>query len=181
MSGLWLLTNMAIPVLVGQLKVASHLDAQSISLTMLVATVVSAVAMLAAGQLSTVLGRRTFFLGFGLVAAVLAPVIFLGIFRWDESLVVMLVVALQVVTVSGYGPVGAYLTERFPAAVRSSGYGVGYSLSIVLPALYPYYLPALQAVLGQQTAIAVLLGLGGVLVFIGGITGPETNRMGSLR
>jgi hypothetical protein len=92
----------------------------------------------------------------------------------------VLVAALQVVTVSGYGPVGAYLAERFPASVRSSGYGVGYSLSIVLPALYPYYLPVLQAALGQQTAIAVLLGLGGVLVFVGGMTGPETNKVGNL-
>jgi MFS family permease len=181
MSGLWLLTDMAIPTLTGELKVASHLSAQSISFTMLCATVVSAVAMLAAGQVSTVMGRRTFFISFGVLAAVLAPVTFLAIFRTNGiAVVVLLVVALQVVTVSGYGPVGAYLAERFPAAVRSSGYGVGYSLSIVIPALYPYYLPALQAALGQQTAIAVLLSLGGVLVFIGGITGPETNKVGNL-
>ncbi len=181
MSGLWLMTDMAIPTLTGELKVASHLSAQAISFTMLCATAVSAVAMLAAGHISTVLGRRTFFLGFGLIAAVFAPITFLAIFRSNGiPVVILLVVALQIVTVSGYGPVGAYLAERFPAAVRSTGYGVGYSLSIVLPAFYPYYLPALQAALGQQTAIAVLLGLGGVLVFIGGVTGPETNRVGNL-
>jgi MFS family permease len=181
MSGLWLMTDMAIPTLTGELKVASHLTAQSISFTMLCATVVSAVAMLAAGQVSTVIGRRTFFISFGVLATVLAPVTFLTIFRTNAiAIVVLLVVALQVVTVSGYGPVGAYLAERFPAAVRSSGYGVGYSLSIVLPALYPYYLPTLQAALGQLTAIAVLLSLGGVLVLIGGAAGPETSRVGSL-
>ena len=181
MSGLWLLTDMAIPTLTGELKVASHLTSQSISFTMLCATVVSAGAMLAAGHASTVIGRRSFFIGFGVIAAVLAPLTFLAIFRSNgTAVVVVLVAALQVVTVSGYGPVGAYLAERFPASVRSSGYGVGYSLSLVLPALYPYYLPVLQAALGQQTAIAVLLGLGGVLVCIGGITGPETNKVGNL-
>lgn len=181
MSGLWLLTDMAIPILTGELKVASHLTPLWISFTMLCATVVSAVAMLAAGQISTAIGRRTFFTSFGVLAALLAPVTFLVIFRTNAiAVVVLLVVVLQVVTVSGYGPVGAYLAERFPTAVRSSGYGVGYSLSIVLPALYPYYLPALQAALGQQAAIAVLLGLGGVLVFIGGVTGPETNTVGNL-
>jgi MFS family permease len=175
------LTDMAIPTLTGELKVASHLTAQSISFTMLCATVVSAGAMLAAGQASTVIGRRRFFISFGAIAAVLAPLTFLAIFRSNgTAVVVVLVAALQVVTVSGYGPVGAYLAERFPASVRSSGYGVGYSLSIVLPALYPYYLPVLQAALGQQTAIAVLLGLGGVLVFVGGMTGPETNKVGNL-
>ncbi|MDJ0324345.1 MFS transporter [Cryobacterium sp. PH31-AA6] len=181
MSGLWLMTDMAIPVVTGELQVASHLSAQSISFTMLCATVVSAVAMLTAGQLSTVMGRRTFFMCFGVLAAVVAPVTFLAIFHTNGlPIIVLLVVALQVVTVSGYGPVGAYLAERFPAAVRSSGYGVGYSLSIVLPALYPYYLPTLQAALGQQTAIAALLSLGGVLVFIGGFTGPETNKISYL-
>ena len=89
--------------------------------------------------------------------------------------VVLLVVALQVVAVSGYGPVGAYLAERFPTAVRSSGYGVGYSLSIVLPALYPYYLPPLQAVLGEETAVAALLCLGGALLATGAAIGPRTD------
>ena len=88
---------------------------------------------------------------------------------------VLLTVALQVVTVSAYGPVGAYLVERFPAAVRSSGYGVGYSLSIVLPALYPYYLPALQQMLGRHEAVALLLVFAGLLVAIGGAAGPDTN------
>lgn len=90
--------------------------------------------------------------------------------------VVLFVVILQIAAVSGYGPVGAYLVERFPAAVRSSGYGVGYSMSIVLPALYPYYLPPLQDLLGRHEAIALLLVLAGILVLIGGLIGPETNR-----
>ena len=181
MSGLWLLTYMAIPTLTAELKVASSLSPQWISFTMLCATAVSAVAMLAAGHLSTIAGRRTFFISFGFIAAALAPVTFLAIFNsTGNGTVLILVVALQVVTVSGYGPVGAYLAERFPTAVRSSGYGIGYSLSIVLPALYPYYLPPLQAVLGQQTAIAALLALGGLMVLIGGWVGPQTDTTGQL-
>ena len=181
MSGLWLLTDMAIPTLTSELNVASSLTARSISFTMLCATAVSAVTMLAAGQIATLVGRRTFFTFFGVLAAVAAPITFLAIFHANAiAVVVLLVVVLQIVTVSGYGPVGAYLAERFPAAVRSSGYGVGYSLSIVLPALYPYYLPALQSLLGPRTAIAGLLGLGGALVVVGAVVGPETNTIGSL-
>ncbi len=181
MTGLWLLTDMAIPTLTSELRLASPLSAQSISWTMLCAAAASAVTMLAAGPISTAMGRRTFFAGFGLLAALLAPLTYLAIFHTDRlAVVVLLVVILQVVTVSGYGPVGAYLCERFPSPVRSSGYGVGYSLSIVLPALYPYYLPTLQAHLGNQTAIALLLGLGGALVCVGGVLGPETNTIGRL-
>jgi hypothetical protein len=91
------------------------------------------------------------------------------------------VVALLVVTVSGYGPVGANLAERFPAAVRSSGSGMSYSLSIVLPTLYPYYLPPLQDVFSRHGAIAILLILAGVLVAAGALSGPETSRVRDLR
>ncbi|MCU1631566.1 MAG: transporter [Micrococcaceae bacterium] len=177
MSGLWLFTYMAIPTLTSELALEGLLDAKTISFTMMCATATSAVFMAACGHLSTFTGRRLFFIGFGILGAILAPLAFLGVFTSDSTTgVVVFVVILQVVTVSGYGPVGAYLVERFPAGVRSSGYGVGYSLSIVLPALYPYYLPPLQDLLGRHEAVAVLLVLAGILVLIGGLTGPETNR-----
>ncbi|MHA7293430.1 MFS transporter [Arthrobacter sp. HLT1-21] len=177
MSGLWLFTYMAIPTLTSELALDGLLGAKAISFTMMCATAASAVFMAACGHASTYTGRRFFFIGFGLLGAVLAPITFLGVFSTTSiGGLVVLVVALQIVTVSGYGPVGAYLVERFPAAVRSSGYGVGYSLSIVLPALYPYYLPPLQDMMGRHEAIAVLLAFAGILVAVGGFIGPETNR-----
>ena len=63
-----------------------------------------------------------------------------------------------------YGPIGAYLTERFPAHVRSTGYGTAYSLSIIIPALYPYYLPALEGIFGRVGAPMLLLALAGLIV-----------------
>jgi MFS family permease len=182
MSGMWLFTYMAVPTLTSQLKVDAHLGAQTISFIMMCATAASAFAMVGCGHLSTLIGRRTFFVGFGLITAVLAPITYLAIFSAEGTTnLVLIVVALQIVTVSGYGPVGAYLAERFPTAVRSSGYGMSYSLSIVLPALYPYYLPPLQNLLGNRAAIAALLTLAGVLVLIGGLTGPETSKIRQLQ
>lgn len=181
MSGLWLFTYMAVPTLTAELSGSAGLDAETVPLVMLGATAASALAMAAAGHLSTLIGRRAFFMAFGLAAAVLSPMIFLSIFTVsDTATVLLLAAALQVATVTGYGPVGSYLTERFPDEVRASGYGVGYSLSIVLPALYPYYLPPLQQAMGQHTAIAALLVLAGLLVALGGLLGPEPDRSGPL-
>jgi len=175
MTGMWLFTNMAIAVLTGQLKADGHLTDQGVSFTMLCATVVSAIAMAGCGHLSTFIGRRVFFVGFGVLSTLLAPIVYLAIFRQTTQIaLVLLVVSLQIVTVSVYGPVAAYLTERFPTAVRSSGYGLAYSLSIVLPALYPYYLPPLQHAIGSHLAVAALLALAGILVAIGAVAGPET-------
>ena len=181
MTGMWLFTNMAIAVLTGQLRADVHLDDQGVSFTMLCATVVSAIAMAGCGHLSTFIGRRIFFVGFGVLSTLLAPIVYLAIFhQTTRTALVLLVVSLQIVTVSVYGPVAAYLTERFPTAVRSSGYGLAYSLSIVLPALYPYYLPPLQHTLGSHLAVAALLALAGILVAIGAVAGPETgNAAGS--
>jgi len=182
MSGLWLFTNMAIPVLARALETDANLNTPTISFTMMCGTAASAFAMVACGHLSSYVGRRKFFIGFGLVSAILAPITFLAIFSAENlTSLVLLVIALQIVTVSAYGPIGAYLVERFPAAVRSSGYGVSYSLSIVIPALYPYYLPLLQNLLGHQEAIAALLVLAGLLVLVGGATGPETDRTEALK
>ena len=81
-------------------------------------------------------------------------------------------VALQVVTVTAYGPVGAYLSERWPAEVRSTGYGTAYSLSIVLPALWPVWLPWVQGVVGERPAEMAVLAVGGLLVAGCGLLGP---------
>src|SRR5699024_3832004 len=70
---------------------------------------------------------------------------------------------LQVLTVSAYGPISAYLSERFPTEIRSTGYGAGYSLSLVLPALYPFYVPALTPWLGQHGTVLVLVVVGAAL------------------
>lgn len=178
MTGLWLFTTMAVVVLTGQLKSVAQLSDQRVTFTMLLATAASAIAMLACGHLSTFLGRRRFFLGFGVASAVIAPLTYLAIFRQSSpDAILLLVIVLEVTTVSVYGPIAAYLTEHFPPAVRSSGYGLAYSLSIVLPALYPYYLPPLQSVLGSQGAVAALLALAGLLTALGAAGTAQNTRL----
>jgi MFS family permease len=174
MTGLWLMTNMAIPVLTANLTSDTALGPRAVSLTMLCATAVSATGMVGAGHLSTRTGRARFFIWFGTAAVLLAPAAYWAVFTAAATgWIITLVTVLQIVTVSAYGPVGAYLSEQFPAGTRSSGYGIGYSASIVLPALYPWYLPPLQQVLGPHAAVAALLALAGLLVAIGGHLGSS--------
>ncbi|QCB92411.1 MFS transporter [Cellulomonas shaoxiangyii] len=174
MTGLWLFTNLAVAVVTSQLGVVAGLDGAAVTRTMLVATAVSAAAMVASGHASTRAGRRRYLTAFGAAAAVLAPASYLAGFAGPASpaALVALVTVLQVVTVSAYGPIGAYLAERFPPAVRSSGYGTAYSLSIVLPALYPFWLPPLQRAFGDVAPVAALLAVAGVLVAVGAATSP---------
>ena len=180
MTGLWLFTQMAIPVLTGLLSEAPQIGPTTVPLIMLVATLVSAAAMIASGAISQRIGRRRFFVVFGGLAIIAAPLALLWATSSQGAGAVLAVTVVQIVTVSAYGPVGAYLSERFPAAVRSSGYGVGYSLSMVIPALYPFWLPGLQNTLGAGTVVAVVLAAAAALLIIGALLGPEPDRAAPL-
>lgn len=180
MTGLWLFTQMAIPVLTGLLSKAPQIGPTTVPLIMLVATLVSAAAMIASGAISQRIGRRRFFVAFGGLAIIAAPLALMWAMSAQGAGAVLAVTVVQIVTVSAYGPVGAYLAERFPAAVRSSGYGVGYSLSMVIPALYPFWLPGLQSMLGAGPAVAVVLAAAAALLTIGALLGPEPDRAAPL-
>lgn len=158
-------------ILTTSLSTDAGLPAARVSLAMGAASVAQALSMTPAGHLSTRTGRRALLVGWGIVAAVLGPVL------WRTTVssrglgrAAALAGLLQVATVAAYGPVSAYLSERFPTRVRSTGYGMGYSLSLVLPALYTFYLPAayLPAARGDLRARRP----GGALLAVGVLLGP---------
>ncbi|KRE36161.1 MFS transporter [Janibacter sp. Soil728] len=173
MSGLWLMTNMVVILATGRLAADHGLTGSEVAVVMGVASVSQAVVMSMTGHWSTLLGRRRFFVGWGVAAALSAPALWLATMSAGVLPFVVGIAALQVVTVCGYGPVGAYLCERFPAHVRATGYGTAYSLSIVLPALWPWWLPTLESLLGPDVAVAVVLAAGGLLVAGCGALGPR--------
>ncbi len=173
MSGLWLMTNMVVIHATGRLSADPGSDGGEVALVMGIASVAQALVMSLTGHWSTLLGRRRFFVGWGLGAAVVAPLLWAGTMATQVVPAVVGVALLQVVTVCGYGPVGAYLCERFPAHVRSTGYGTAYSLSIVVPALWPWWLAELQSVLGRDGSVAAVLVVGGLLVAGCGALGPR--------
>jgi len=174
MTGLWFLTQMTVIALPARLKGDVGLTPTQLSVAMGTAAVAQAIGMSLTGHLSTRTGRRTFFVAGGIVAAIAGPLIWLWTIGRDALGPAALGASLlQVLTVTAYGPIGAYLSERFPTVVRATGYGTAYSLSIVIPALHPFYLPQLQDALGRDVAVVVLLALGGLLVVGCGAVGPR--------
>ncbi|MDO5067414.1 MAG: MFS transporter [Propionibacteriaceae bacterium] len=174
MTGLWFMTNIVVIVLARRLATTLGLSADAVSLVMGCAAIAQAIFMAVAGDLSSRWGRRRFFVSWGAGAAVVGPVLWWATMHAPTlAMIAILAALLQVLTVCGYGPIGAYLSERFPTRVRATGYGTAYSLSIVVPALYPSYLPILEGWLGSDGAPMALLVLGGVLVAACGALGPR--------
>ncbi|WMY79110.1 MFS transporter [Citricoccus sp. I39-566] len=174
MTGLWLLTNTTVLLLTDRLATDSPLDPTAVPVVMGIASVAQAVVMALAGHLSTRAGRRRVFVLWGVAAGVAGPLVWwLAVHSPTLATAAACAAVLQVITVSAYGPVSAYLSERFPTEVRSTGYGSGYSLSLIIPALYPFYLPALEAGFGRDGSVMALVVLGGVLLVLGAALGPR--------
>ncbi|MDO5698688.1 MAG: MFS transporter [Dermatophilus congolensis] len=175
MSGLWIMTNMTVIVLTGRMVTDVGLTATQASAAMVIASIGQAVVMAFTGHLSSRIGRRRFFVVWGLLALLAGPALWWWITSSSHGWVMagFAAAALHIVTVCAYGPVGAYINERFPTSVRATAYGTAYSLSIVIPALYPYYLPAMERMLGHVGAPVALLALGAVLVAGAGRLGPR--------
>ena len=174
MTGLWLLTDSTVLLLTARLGTDSRLSPEAVPLVMGAAAIAQALVMALAGHLSSLVGRRRLLVVWGAVAGLLGPVLWWAAVHAPSLAVAALLAALlQVATVSAYGPIAAYLSERFPATVRSTGYGSAYSLSLVLPALYPFYVPALEPWLGRHTTVMAMVALGGLLVVVGALLGPR--------
>ena len=174
MTGLWLLTDSTVLLLTARLTTDSPIAPEAVPLVMGAASIAQALVMVLAGHLSSLVGRRLLFVVWGAVAGLLGPVLWWAAVTAPTLAVAALLAALlQVATVSAYGPVAAYLSERFPTAIRSTGYGSAYSLSLVLPALYPFYVPALEPLLSRHATVMGMVALGGLLVVVGALLGPQ--------
>ena len=60
-----------------------------------------------------------------------------------------------------------YITERFSTNCRASAYGVGFTLGMIIPSFYSFYMLALKSLMPYQYTPMVLFVIGGILVIIG--------------
>ncbi|MFR0355249.1 MFS transporter [Streptomyces sediminimaris] len=176
MTGVWLATNVQTAVTPAQLKAHLQLSSQQVTLTMLVVNAAAALSFPVYGVLSQRIGRRRFYIGYGLAVLVLGSGSYSLLMASGGGMAAALGwgALMGVSTLGTFGPIAAYLTERFPAGVRSTGYGVGYSLALIAPAFYQFYLQQLDGFMPSHVAPALLIALAGVLISLGGLLGPET-------
>jgi MFS family permease len=178
MTGVWFMLNAAISILPGVLLNARHVNSVSVTYAQLVASLVLAVTCIPVGMIGQKMGRRAFLALFGLAGCTVGPFCYYLLVRsgYRNTTELMVLVTLVVFcSMSIWSNITCYLSERFSTGVRASGYGVGYSAAIIVPAFSSMYMLGLRG-LGipfEYTEI-VLLALGGLLTMIGALAGPET-------
>jgi MFS family permease len=177
MSGVWILSNATSASFPVTLRTLDGISAQRGTAIIVVAEVVLIVAYPLAGALSQSIGRRVFLAWCGVGGALLAPIFYLAIVTGVASSflgLVALTAGLLLSSICCFGATASYISERFPTELRASGYGVGYSFAIIIPAFYAFYERGLATFMDRSHTTVVLYVVGGALLLIGALWGPET-------
>lgn len=178
MSGLWLALQSVAAILPSVLGGSVGLAPFHVTLTLIVAYIVLIGANLTAGITSQRFGRRPTLATLGVLIATVGMTLYFLLIRFGEGMAfpLMLLVVIAVVCLidSPFALVIAYINERFQVSERAAGYGLSYSLSVVLPSFYAYYQLGLSTVMPFDYTVLVLIVVGGTLIVLGALLGPET-------
>ena len=178
MTGFWTTQNIITIFLPSTLLLHMlHLTKFEISTTLLIAYTLLFFSYIGAGLLGQKIGRRRTFLILGpLIATVGAGILYALTNGQGMSLpiIILLVCLLSILVTAPWGVLVTYINERFVTEVRATGFGVGFSLSVIIPSFYAFYVNWLGHAVTAPFAPAALLCIGGVIATIGAAMGPET-------
>jgi MFS family permease len=178
MVGFWFASQIS-SILPGIMIQQLHVPARVTSATFLVGSVILFFGFVGCGMLGQMIGRRraivlcgvaVLFGGTGLYYTLVAN----ALAGASSLMTAVITIAFYVLIVSPWGIVTTYISERFPTHIRASGYGIGYSAAVVIPAFTGLYMLGLSTVLPYAFAPTILLAIAGALMVTGALLGPET-------
>ncbi|WP_037062810.1 MFS transporter [Pseudonocardia acaciae] len=167
-TGAWLTLDATVGVFASHFKGLGGSPAV-INSAILAAAIIGVVLFPLIGAAGQRHGRRRVFLVIGVLNLVVAPLLLAAAIARPRGTVTLLVCGglALVATLAVWSMISAYIMEMFPTQVRSSGYGIAYSLPSVIPAFYPYYMLGLSAFMPYGYTPVVLLALGGLFLIVG--------------
>jgi len=154
-----------------------HIARSDIALVMIAGTSTALLGEFFAGSISQRIGRLKTFSIFTKASILFAVPISLFLFE-STSLFAILgyVVILTLITVSGWGPIPAFLSERFPTRIRNSAASFAYSAGLIIGAWAPMIAINLFSIDAQHIPylLAFNIIIGSVAVLVGVRFNPET-------
>ena len=154
-----------------------EIEKSEVSMLMIVGTSTSLVGQIFTGYLSQKIGRKKTIAVFALGAIALAIPTFFGLYNADSVFErISYTIILIIVATTGFGPIPAFLSERFPTEVRNSASGFIYNGGLIFGSWAP--LIAVTMLSKWTELIPILLGInviiGSVIILIGAKINPET-------
>jgi MFS family permease len=179
MLGFWFGAQSLIGVMPGVLIQQLHVPSKLVTDGLLITSFIQFFAFVGIGLLGQMIGRRLAIVlsgiailvgGTGLYAAAIAHAFSGGGLVGTTAIACL----CYLLVISPWGVVTTYICERFPTHIRASGYGIGYSAAVIIPAFSGAYMLALQTMMPYAYTPVVLITLSGVLIIVGALLGPET-------
>ncbi len=153
------------------------LEKSEIASLMIVATVTSLTGTIFAGYLSQIIGRMRAIAVFSSASLVLAIPVLYGLFNASTFFErIIFTIILIMIATSGFGPMPAFLSERFSTGIRNSASGFAYNGGLLFGSWAP--LIAVSLLSGKGDLIPFLLAttviVGALIMIVGAKINPET-------
>jgi MFS family permease len=181
LSGAWFTLNAVTSILPGVLLTVRHVNSVVVTNALLIAHLFLALVFVPIGMLGQRIGRRTILALIGLAGLTIGPILYYVLVRsgYQSALqVALLVTSINLCATPVWAIVTSYIIERFPTGVRASGYGVGYSAATIIPAFSSFYMLGLKGLgMPYEYTEIVIFALGGFLLLVGALCGPETKNV----
>ena len=155
-----------------------EIEKSEVSMLMIIGTTTSLFGQIFTGYISQRIGRMKTIAVFAIAAISLAIPVFYGLYNTDSAIErVSYTMILIIVATTGFGPIPAFLSERFPTEMRNSASGFIYNGGLIFGSWAPLIAVTMLSKGGTEL-IPVLLGInvmiGSVIILIGAKINPET-------
>jgi MFS family permease len=179
MLGFWFGAQSLISVMPGILIQQLHVPSKLMTDGLLITSFIQFFAFVGIGLLGQMIGRRLTIVLSGIAILVGGTALYAAAithaFAGGGMVTTTAIACLcYLLVISPWGVVTTYICERFPTHIRASGYGIGYSVAVIIPAFSGAYMLALQTMMPYAYTPVVLIALSGVLIIVGALLGPET-------
>jgi MFS family permease len=158
-----------------------NIDRHEAATIMIAATISSLIGTIFAGFISQYIGRMMTLTLFASAAIILAIPTLYGLHNSTTLTQRMLYTGLLVFVAStAFGPMPAFLSERFPTAIRNSASGFAYNGGLIIGSWSP--LVAIQLLSNAHPqfipyALAINIMIGSIIILIGSRLNPDTREI----
>jgi MHS family proline/betaine transporter-like MFS transporter len=158
------------------LKVISHVPNGTAAAILMLASVAVLAASIAAGHLSTFIGRKGAFIWIGLVRLIALPGLFLLLpTAQSVTMIGVYAIVLSALGSAGYAPVLVFLNERFPTAIRATGTGLSWNIGFAIGGMMPTAVSLVAKDASElPMTLAIFVAVISVVFLAGAFIVPET-------
>ena len=155
-----------------------EIEKSEVSMLMIIGTTTSLFGQIFTGYISQRIGRMKTIAIFAIGAIALAIPVFYGLYTTDSAIErAYYTMILIIVATTGFGPIPAFLSERFPTEMRNSASGFIYNGGLIFGSWAPLIAVTMLSKGGTEL-IPILLGInimiGSIIILIGAKINPET-------